>query len=192
MSLAGAVFFPQLAFVCGVLAVLRVVRRRGESQLPAADLVVVRRRTAFALAGGGLTLASLAAFALDQHTAISSWWLVGSLVSLAVFAPLLAGVGRGTPLAPARPVAATGEGHGRPALDVHPRVPGVRPAVERTASGGAADGSRFSLPLSPPRGGGGRRCRRHDPLDGLIRAVAEGVAVLGCYRLLGRQLGLRR
>ncbi len=87
LSLAGAVFFPQLAFVCGVLAVLRVVRRGGETRVPAADLSVVRQRTAFALAGGALTLVSLGAFALDQRSAISTWWFAGALVPAGVVAP---------------------------------------------------------------------------------------------------------
>lgn len=190
LSLAGAVFFPQLAFVCGVLAVLRVVRRSGATALPAADLAVVRRRTAFALAGGALTLASLGAFALDQHSAISTWWLAGSLASLGVFAPVLAAVGAATVRA-GRPMAAAGEVTDTVVEDIGAllvRVPVLReirlPAEPRRFAFLVAGGAALAVGVAG--------IAQHDPLDGLVRAAAEGVAVLVCYRLFGRQLGLRR
>ncbi len=190
LSLAGAVFFPQLAFVCGVLAVLRVVRRGGETRVPAADLSVVRQRTAFALAGGALTLVSLGAFALDQRSAISTWWFAGALVSAGVFAPVLAAVGVATARA-RRPVAAAGSVTDTVVEDVGAllaRVPlfsGIRlPAEPR----------RFALLVAGVAAVavGVAGVAQHDPFDGLIRAAAEGLAVLGCYWLFGRRLGLRR
>ena len=189
-AFAAAVFFPQFAFVCGVLAVLRLVRRSGEAQLPGADLAVVRRRTACALAGGALTLASLGAFALDQRDAISGWWLAGSLVALGVFAPALAVVGVATARA-ARPVAAVGEVTDTAVEDVGallaqvPLLSGVRlPAQPRRFAFLIAGVAAVAVGVAG--------VVQHDPFDGLVRALAEGVAVLGCYRLFGRQLGLRR
>jgi len=72
--------------------------------------------------------------------------------------------------------------------DVLPHVPGLRrvrlPSEPR----------RLALAVAAVAGAGvavagvvGR-----DPLDGIVRAIAEGIAVLCCYAALGRKLGLRR
>jgi len=190
LAFAGAVFFPQLAFVCGVLAVVRAARARAETELPAADLAVVRRRTGFALAAGALTLASVAVFALDQHSVVRGWWLAASLVALGVFTPALAMVGIANVRA-GRPAAGAGGLTGTAVDDVAaviasvPVLSGIRvPSEPRRFALAVAAVAALAVAVAGIAQG--------DPFDGATRAVAEGVAVLGCYCMFGRQLGLRR
>jgi len=190
LAFAGAVFFPQLAFVCGVLAVVRAARARAETELPAADLAVVRRRTGFALAAGALTLASVAVFALDQHSVVRGWWLAASLVALGVVIPALAMVGIANVRA-GRPAAGAGGLTGTAVDDVAaviasvPVLSGIRvPSEPRRFALAVAAVAALAVAVAGIVQG--------DPFDGATRAVAEGVAVLGCYCMFGRQLGLRR
>jgi hypothetical protein len=190
LAFAGAVFFPQFAFVCGVLAVVGAARAQAETELSAADLAVVRRRTGFALAAGALTLTSVAVFALDQHSVVPGWWLAASLVALGVFAPTLAVVGIATVRA-GRPAAGPGELTGT-AVDDVAAVLAHLPVLSEIRV--PSEPRRFALAVAIAAAGAVAVAgiAQGDPLDGVTRAVAEGVAVLGCYGVFGRQLGLRR
>lgn len=55
----GLLLLPQVAFVSGGLALLRALRRRGQGALPCEELNVLGRRSAVALAAGGLTAVSM-------------------------------------------------------------------------------------------------------------------------------------
>jgi hypothetical protein len=189
LSLAGIVFAPQVAFVSGMLALLRVARMRRRGALPAAELRVQRWRTGVALSAGIATLASLAVAALDFRHDLAGWWVATALVSAAVLTTALLAVSASA--ARSAHVQALEEGA---AEDVFADIAPVlrRPALERLAlpshpwrfawlvGGGAA----FAVELAGIVAG--------DPFDGLVRAAAELLALLGCFGLLGRRLGLRR
>ncbi|MBV8302171.1 MAG: hypothetical protein JOY68_09650 [Candidatus Dormibacteraeota bacterium] len=55
------VLAPQVSFVAGILAILRVVRHRDRAAIPAAETRLVIRRGSVAAAAGMLTMAALAA-----------------------------------------------------------------------------------------------------------------------------------
>jgi hypothetical protein len=88
LAFVGIILLPQIAFVCGTLALIRSLRLRRVVAASAGELRVVRCRTGVALSTGALTLVSLAVFALDQHRAVPGWWLAAVLSALALAAPL--------------------------------------------------------------------------------------------------------
>jgi hypothetical protein len=68
------VLAPQIAFVAGVLAAVRSLRRRSAAVIPAPEVRLLRRQTGTALAAGGLTVVALAVFAVTKGGASASWW----------------------------------------------------------------------------------------------------------------------
>ena len=190
LALVGIVFFPQLAFVSGCLALVRVVRLRRHGALPAAELRVQRWRTGVALGSGALTFASLLAAALDFRRDLASWWVVATVVTSTALLIVLAAVALVgiRSLRPRALAEGTAENVFDDLADVLAHVPGLR---------------RVPLPREPWRlalavavaaaaGVAVAGVVGADPLDGLVRAIAEGIAVLSCYAALGRRLGLRR
>ncbi len=189
LSFAGLIFLPQIAFVCGTLALVRALRLRRAVAVAQGELRVVRRRTGAALAAGALTLASFGAFALDQHGVVPGWWFAASLSALALAVPLGA-VGAANVRA-SRPLAGHGVNADTAVEDVAaivalvPGLGGVRlPTEPRRFALLVAWVAAAAVALAGVVAG--------DPLDGLVRALLEGVAVLACYRVLGRPLALRR
>ena len=188
-ALLGIVFFPQLAFVSGCLALVRVVRLRGRAAQPAAELRVQRWRTGVALAAGMFTFASFLSVALDFRRDLASWWVVAAIVSCAgVVALLFAVAAAGIRAAqPQSLVEGAAEHVLDDVTDLISHIPGLRRArVPR-------DSGRFALLVAATAAAGVALAGvlGADPLDGLLRALAEGIAVLGCYAALGRGLGLR-
>lgn len=189
LGIVGAIFFPQLAFVCGVLALLRIVRLRHVAVLRAGDLAVVRARANVALGAGALTLASLATVGLDQHAAVPGGWLLGALALTATVAPVLGLLGAS--LARSRQLAAGHAPASGTAVDdvkaVLAELPGLHgisvPAEPMRFALLVAGLVAFATALAGLAAG--------DPLDGLFRAGVEAIGVLVCYRVLGRRLGLR-
>jgi hypothetical protein len=163
----GVVLGTQLAFVGGMLALLRAWRLRGASVVSTGDAVVLRRRAGLGIAGGALTLASIA----GGPGSLLSW------TTVAVGALLL-----GTsalPLARAVRVRPTVDG---PRHDLSFDLPvGMAPWPLAFAIAGVValcivvDGVVAS-----------------DPYDGLARAVADGALCLAGFAVLGGYLGLRR
>jgi hypothetical protein len=166
----------QLAFVGGVLAVLRAWRLRRAAVVPAAEARVLLRRGAVGLAGGGITVAALALLASGYYR--EAQW------SQPAFAWVTVGVGAAAVVAGAVAVV-----RGRRLLPL--------------ADGSAAD-LAFDLGVSvnPWRlalaiAGGLALCIalaglvQADPLDGLVRAVGDGLLCLAGFAVLGRPLGLR-
>ncbi|HEX6762021.1 MAG TPA: hypothetical protein VF094_04400 [Gaiellaceae bacterium] len=170
---------PQIAFVSGSLALLRVVRRRNDGVLSSAERRVVNRRTAVALGAGLVTMAALLELAIEYRSDLSSTWVTFTLIAAPVASALL--------LLAALPVAR--------AIALRPHVPG--------AAGDAFD----DLGLARYRGEPWRFAVRvallvgiavwlagivgSDPFDGLARGVFEALACLAGFGLLGRYLGLR-
>lgn len=184
------VVLSQVAFVSGCLAALRAVRIRGAGAVSGAELSLLRRRSAVALLAGAGTLAALAAFALDDSGLLAGWWVAGTLaVSVLLLVPVSV-AGARLALA-ARPAAQPGGAPGdvfddlapvfalepvrRLALPEHPwrfaLLTAAAVALAGTFAGWVAEG---------------------DVASGFVRGGFEAIALLVCFSLLGRTLGLRR
>jgi hypothetical protein len=178
-----AILAPQVAFVAGLLAALRTVRRRRMTVIPAAEASVIVRRAWVGFAFGLMTMVSLGVLALEFHRQLPSAWYTYALIAagvgvaamLAVLPSLLAArrlrpVAGGEPgdmfvdlggLVPARL-------RGRPWLLAVLIAAGVALAI--TAAGGGAD----------------------DLYDGAARGLADALVCLLGFATLGRYLGLWR
>ena len=182
--------FPQIAFVSGCLALTRAVRLRSRPSVADGELRLLRRRGAVALAAGAMSLAALAASALDSSDELARWWTLSAvMLGVALVVPLLvAAIGLARSAGPA---AATGDAAGDLFDDFAPlfRVGVVR---------------RLDLPLHPWRfallcaavvGVAGSLLGTYaesDPGSGLVRGGFEAVVLLVCFAVFGRSLGLRR
>ena len=167
-------FAPQVTFVAGVLMLWRAFRLR--TPAPAAELRVVRRRAAVALAGGAVTAAAwvvyVRQFAVPHVPAIVI--LAGlALVMLAAAAWLV----RGAAAPRVTPEGSAGDLYddlGFPGLRPHPWAfaAAVAGAIGFAA---AAVGWHVEGTMA----------------DGLVRGIPEALAVFGAYAALGRVLALR-
>ncbi len=184
------VLFPQVAFVAGCLALVGALRIRRARIVPDAELRLLRSRSAVALAAGGVTALTVALFALDSAGELAAWWAWTTLALATVSALPLAVAAR--TLARAGHCASTPEGG---AADVFDDLgPVFRWAPVR----------RLELPEHPWRfallcaagvfvlGLVGGWYGEGDPGSGIVRGVFEALALLACFALLGRRLGLRR
>ena len=170
-SMIGLVLFPQIAFVAGGLALLRALRRRGDATSEE-ELAVVRARAATALAAGALTAISIVIWIVEYRQA--AWLLVFPLLGLPVL--------------------------GVAAMAVHRA--GEAQAVSAGAPEDVFDDLGFRLdpwPFAVAFAGiiglvafAGGWAVDGDPGSGIVRGGFEGIAVLGCFALLGRRLALRR
>ena len=189
LALAGAVFSPQLAFVSGCLALVRVARLRRRGALPAAELSMQRWRTGVALGAGLLTLASLSAVALDFWHDIATWWVVAAIVGGIALSPALLivaalGFRSARPLSPA---SGSAESVYDDLADVLARVP----VLDRVRLPAEPWYLAFAVAAVAAAGVAAAGIAGGDPLDGLVRASVEALAVLACYAALGGKLGLR-
>lgn len=173
---AAIVVGVQLAFVGGVLGLLRAWRLRRVAVVPAAEARILLRRAALGLVGGGITVVALALLASGYYPAVQ--WSRPALAWVTVgvgAASLVLGAGvvlRATRLLPVR------EGAARDfSFDL----------------GLAAGPWRLALLIA----GAVALCIalagvvQSDPLDGLVRAAGDGALCLAGFALLGRPLGLR-
>lgn len=179
---AAVAIAPQVSVAAGVLALLRVLRRRRAAMLPAAEVRIIRRRTAVALVAGIATLAALAVSAVVFARYLPAW-STGVAVSGAI---------------------------GGSSLLLATAVPAMRAWRYRVAvDGGAGDvfvdiGSRFAGPLDHSPWAFAALVSTAlgiavfaagvvaaDGIDGALRGLAEACACLTGFALLGRFLGLR-
>ena len=177
LALVAVIVAPQIAFVAGSLALVRVLRRR-EPVLPSAELTVINRRTGVALASGIVTMAALAVLASELRNELAAWWLTFTLAGSAIAIPLLA--------IAALPASV--------AVRLRPRVAGEPGDVFDDLGFGRTDPWRFAglvalgLGLVVFLAG----AVQGDPLDGAVRGMVEALACLAGFAALGRYLGLRR
>jgi hypothetical protein len=180
LAVAGMFFFPQVAFVCGCLALLRTLRLRRRPTLPSGELSVIRARAAAALAAGVLTACSLALFGLEFRQS-------GIVVVLAVAVALPLGAAGVAVARSAQPRTTAGPA-GTLFDDLEPvfrfgplrGLPGHpwRLALLTTVAVAAATFVVGSV-------------AEGDPLAGLLRSAVEAVAILAGFAALGRRLALR-
>lgn len=171
----GLTFGVQLAFVGGTLGLLRAWRTRRTPVLTAADARVLVRRAALGITGGAIAVATLA-FAVFQPRGVQ--WEVPALAYATV------AVGALTLTAAAVLTA---------------RAAGLHPSGEGAGGDLASD---LAVAVAPWRlafavAGAVALCiavagvLQADPIDGLVRALGDGMLCLAGFALLGRPLGLR-
>jgi hypothetical protein len=172
----GMLVCPQVSFAAGLLAALRVVGRRHERSLPAAEIGLLLRRTRVALAFGALTLASVALYAFEFRADFSTWYVLTVAPAAAALSLPLAGATLLTRHAAAVKSSVPGE-----AGDVFDDLPVElprRPWLLLAATAGAAA-------LAALAAGGVTN-------EGPRNAVAEIILVVAGFLALGKRLGLRR
>jgi hypothetical protein len=176
LALAAMVVAPQVAFVAGALALVRALRRR-EKIVPTEELVIMKRRTAVALAFGVVTMAALALYAFEFGASLAGWWVTLTYASTATAASLLCA-----------------------AFVPNLRAARLRPQVAGAAGdvfddlGFRVDPWRFAglVALGVGLAVWVAGIAQSDPFDGLARGVLEGLVCFGGFAGLGRYLGLRR
>lgn len=168
-------FVPQVTFVAGVLMLWRALRL--PTPAPAAELRVVRRRAAVALAGGAITAGCwvlyVQQFSVPHEPAVV---VLAALALAALTAAAWLVVGAASPRVKPEGIAGdVFDDLGLPALRAHQFALAAGFAVAvgtaAVAVGWRAEGT---------------------VIDGLVRGLPEATAVLIAYVTLGRVLSLRR
>ena len=185
----GLFVLPQIAFVSGCLALVRALRIRRVTAT-GVELGLLRRRSAVALAAGGASLVALAGDAVNSGGELAAWWTWTTVTACAVLTlPLAAAATRvaasATPEAP--PGGAPGDVFDDLALlfALAPvRRLGLREHPWRFAALTAAAAGLAAL--------AGGWYAEGDPGSGIARGGFEAIALLICFALLGRLLGLRQ
>ena len=159
LAFAAVIVAPQVSFVAGSLALVRVLRRR-EPVLPSAELTVINRRTGVALVFGLVTMVALELLAFELRNDSAGWWVALTLAGAAVATPLL--VLAALPAAVAarlrpRVAGASGRPVRRPRLRAHGPV-ALRPPGRVRRSGSSSGSPRPSRAIrstarsaEPPR-----------------------------------------
>jgi hypothetical protein len=177
LALVAVIVAPQVSFVAGSLALVRVWRRR-EPVLPSAELTVINRRTGVALVFGLVTMAALGVLALELRNVSADWWVALTVVGVGVAIPLL--------LLAALPAAV--------AARLKPRVAGEPGDLFDDLGFGRTDPWRFATCVAL---GMGlivflAAAVQGDPFDGAVNGTAEALACFAGFAALGRYLGFRR
>jgi hypothetical protein len=177
LALVSAILAPQVSFVAGSLALVRVLRRR-EPVLPIAELKVINRRTGVALVFGLVTMAALGVLALELRNDSADWWVAFTLIGVALATPLL--------VLAAVPAAG--------AARFRPRVAGDPGDLFDDLGFGSMDPWRFAGSVAVGMGLVVflAAAVQGDPFDGAVSGTAEALACLAGFAALGRYLGLRR
>jgi hypothetical protein len=173
----------QIAFVGGILALLRAWPLRRARAIPAAQAKVLLRRSGLGLAGGALTVAGIAVGAWQAPAHVAAWFppLAYSTAAVGIVTLTFAGVtlARAVRLQPVEAGAATGDLES----DLGPLVPaplGGNPWRLAAAIAAAVAACIAAAGVV-----------QADPIDGLARALTDALACLAGFALLGRWLGLR-
>jgi hypothetical protein len=181
LGLALLVVGSQVAFVAGLLGVIRALRHRRDVALSRDEAVVIGRRVATGLAAGFACLAGLALLAVEYQRSHSGWWGTFALGAAALGAIALAAA---TPAAVRaarlRPVTTGDRG------DLFQDIGLVTPPVLRGRHWTLALIVAGALGLVITLGG----VAQADPFDGALRGIAEALACLTGFVVLGRYLGL--
>jgi hypothetical protein len=177
LALVAVIFAPQVSFVAGSLALVRVLRRR-EPVLPSAELTVINRRTGIALVFGIVTMIALGVLALELRSDSAGWWVALTLIGVAIATPLL--------VLAALPTAV--------AARLRPRVAGDPGDLFDDLGFGRTGPWRFagSVALAMGLVVFLAAAVQGNPFDGAVNGTAEAIACLAGFAALGRYLGLRR
>jgi hypothetical protein len=177
-----AVLAPQVAFVTGGLGALGAFRRRGDRAFSRNQAAVLLRRAAVGVVAGLATMVALALLAIEFSHGVSAAWttfvFLGSAVSAAALVGAVPAVIAGMRLQPSMEGA-----HADLFDDLGPFVPPVlcrHPWWFALCTAGALAAAVALLGVV-----------QSDGYDGVLRGLAEAVAILAGFAALGRKLGLR-
>jgi len=172
----------QVALVAGVLGVVRALRLRGELVVMRAEATVIGRRAIVALLAGIATVAGLALIGVEFHRGQPGWWMPVTLAGAGVAAGgLLAAMVIVASALRLRPVS-PGE-----AGDLFADLGPLAPPILRGRPWWLALTVTAALVVVITVGG----VLQSDGYDGALRGLADGLACLAGFALLGRYLGLR-
>jgi hypothetical protein len=181
LGLVLLVVGSQVAFVAGLLGLIRARHHRRDVALSREEAVVIGRRAATGLAAGFACLAGLALLAVEYQRGPPGWWGTLALCAAALGACALAAA---TPAAVRaarlRPVTAGDRG------DLFQDIGLVTPPLLRDRHWVFALMVAGALGLAVTLAGAARA----DPFDGALRGMAEALACLTGFVVLGRYLGL--
>jgi len=176
-----AIVGAQVAFVAGALAGLRAFRRRRSLVVPRAEAVILGRRATVGLVSGLAAMAGLGllAYRNGMPTSENTFVVVAAsagAVALLIAVPIMVSALR------LRPV-----GDGEPG-DVFDDLGALVPPALRGRPWRFALAVAVVLAVVIAVAG----IVQQDPYDGAARGIADALACLGGFALLGRYLGLRR
>lgn len=172
----------QVALVAGVLGALRAFRLRHDVAVPRTEATVIGHRAVVALVAGIATMAGLVLVTLELHGGQPHWWMPATLAgaSLAVCVLLAASLVVRAALR-VRPV---GDGE---AGDLFADLGALTPSPLRGRPWILALAVAATVAVAITIGG----VVQSDGYDGALRGLADGLACLAGFALLGRYLGLR-
>jgi HAAS len=181
---------PQIAFVSGCLALIRAFRLRAVDAAPGAELSLVRRRTAVALACGTGTLGALALSAANDGGSLAGWWVRGTIAACVVLTVPL-GVATGSLVRSSSAVVLGGGQPGGVFDDLAPLV-SVSPLRRLDLPNHPWRFAGLSAAMVGLAGAAAGWYAEGDLGSALVRGGFEAAALLICFALLGRLLGLRQ
>jgi hypothetical protein len=182
LGVALVLLAPQLSLVAGSMAALHSFRRRGERVITRSDATVIGRRAGVALASGLASMAGLVLVALEFQGRLAGWW-TGLTLSVAAFGACAIAIAAPAVLSSLRLLpAASG-----PAGDLFDDLGGVVPARLRGKPWAFALFVAAAVALVITLAGAAQA----DTIDGALRGLADGVACLIGFAVLGPYLGLR-
>lgn len=181
-AIAAVVFGSQVALVAGSLAAWRAFRRRREAVLPAAEIALVRRRSAVASLAGLATTGGLLLYVVNFIGVLPAWWLAlsGTLAAGATAALVAARQA----LAHSSSTVALASGPAGDLFDDLPPLRGLRAQPLRLCVLAAlATGVVVTL---------AEWHFEHSLAEGVQRGIFETLALSAGFALLGRAVGARR
>jgi len=182
LGAALAVIGAQVAFAAGTTALLRAFRRRGAVVLARAEAVILARRAGVGVAAGLIAMAGLALLAIEYHRGLSSSRTTLSVIALAFGAAALIAAAPAI-ISATRLYPRAGGDAGDLFEDLGPLVPSwLRGRPWRFALVLAA-----AIAVAITLAG----IVQQDGYDGALRGIADALACLAGFAVLGGYLGLR-
>jgi hypothetical protein len=182
LTFAVLVIAPQVAFVSGVLAVVRAFRLRRTTPLPRSEVGVLRRRSAIAVLSGAAAMAALVAFTV-QHGSVLPGLLVPASYAAGTASVLLLALTSVPLVVTSRVRVQTAGAAGDVFSDLGPVVPA--PLRGHPWAFAAACALAVALVVFLPG------IPADDAYDAALRGAAEAIACLLGFAVLGRFLSLR-
>ena len=176
-----AILAPQVAFVAGLLAALRALRRRRARVIPGLEATMIVRRAAVGTVFGLATMVSLGVIALEFHRQVPSAWY-----TLALFASAIGTLSLLTALPALRAAARLRPAASGPAGDIFDDVGPWVPAALEGHPWRLAVTVASVVALTVALAG----AAASDGYDGIARGLADGSVSLLGFATLGRYLGL--
>ena len=182
LGVALVLLAPQVAFVAGLLALVRTFRHRNDDVLARSNAVLIGRRAAVGVGAGFATMVGLVLIAVEFEGELAGWW---TRLALCTAVAGTCGLVAATPAVLAalrlKPVA------GGRVEDLFDDLAGLVPRPLRGRPWALAAAVSVAVALIIAAAG----ALLGDPVDGALRGAADGFACLIGFTALGRYLGLR-